>query len=717
MRSQIYLVLIRDGRLALTVGAALEDRLLRDGYRAMALVPAVRGPEFADSDCRRHLATWRSGSESVSHAPQVVALYEDGILADLASLGLPAYVGVGPGEEPQIARWADDSGAIMLPVATARDLVDAVADHTPWSRYAADLPPARYPVVRAKATPVVRRSRQSGHGGSPVRSRKIVTVASVAGPLLLAGVPSAAIATSGPSRAPTLANAASSGSVIAVTTADVQPSSPQAGSPPGAAANNTSAASSSGSVSNFFSQAGNAISNAMAQSAQAQIDEAQANQAFANSVASGVGNFFGRLGNAYLNAAAQSAQAQITAAQANTAFWNAVIQEAPQAYQAGTVTGNQLMLPGAAIGGPIGMGLAAAAASETGPGALAAAAGGYPAGAKVGALTGYGLGFSYGFMKDIYNSLNTSPAGGSTAQTGATGSTPGGTTGGGFLSQIGQATASGDQLGQAIGGPASKLGGMAGMGYGFFQPSDGAFSTLKNTAGSLGNFGATAGGLGYTAGFGAGFLKSLLGSPPGTPPSGIGGPSAGTPDGTQAGNGAPAGDGSSQAPAAPAGDGSSQAPAAPGGTGSPNGTTTGSAPAAPASDAAPAAPAAPASDAAPAAPAAPASDAAPAAPAAPAADAAPAVPSADAPPQAPAVPAPPVVVPPPVTSSVSGNTAVPATAPPSVPTTVSTPTTTTIDAGTTGTPSMGATTTTTASAGDMTGGMSAGGSGGGGASG
>jgi hypothetical protein len=87
MRSQIYLVLIKDGRLALAVGAALEDRMLRDGHSAMALVPAVRGPEFADSDCRRHLASWGSGSAG-DRAPHVVTLYEDGLLADLASLGL-----------------------------------------------------------------------------------------------------------------------------------------------------------------------------------------------------------------------------------------------------------------------------------------------------------------------------------------------------------------------------------------------------------------------------------------------------------------------------------------------------------------------------------------------------------------------------------------------------------------------------------------------------
>ncbi len=195
---------------------------------------------------------------------------------------------------------------------------------------------------------LVRRSRQSGHGGSPVRSHKrshkIATVASVAGPLLLAGLPTAAIAASGPSRAPTLATAASGGSVIAVNTADVQPSSP-----PSTAANNTGAAS---SWSNFFSQLGNAYVNSMAQSAQAQITAAQANQAFANAVTSGVGNFFSQAGNAYANAAAQSAQAQITAAQANMAFWSAVAQATPHAYEAGNATGTWAAPIGAAIVAP-----------------------------------------------------------------------------------------------------------------------------------------------------------------------------------------------------------------------------------------------------------------------------------------------------------------------------------------------------------------------------
>jgi hypothetical protein len=192
MRSQIYLIMIRDGRLALTVGAALEDRMLRDGHSAMALVPAVRGPEFADSDYGRHVASWRSGSARAGHGPQVVALYEDGLLADLASLGLPAYVGVRHDEEPRIARWADDSGAIMLPVATARDLVDAVAEHTPWSRYAAELPPAPYRLLGAKRS----------HSGALVLPNKVAIVAGVAGPLLLAGLPATAMAADRPAAAP-----------------------------------------------------------------------------------------------------------------------------------------------------------------------------------------------------------------------------------------------------------------------------------------------------------------------------------------------------------------------------------------------------------------------------------------------------------------------------------------------------------------------------------
>ena len=205
MTSQTYLILIRDGRLALAVAAALEDRLLRDGSGAMALVPAVRGPGFADAEYHRQLGTWQVDRGLGGGAPQVVALYEEGLLKRLESLGLAAYVGVPREEEWRIAHWGNDAGAIMLPVATARDLVDAVADHTPWSKYAIEGP---------NVTPLIRRgTRRAGFAGSPVLSRKIVA-ASVAGPLLFVGIPSAAAAANAPSLAPAHAGTGS-GSVSA----------------------------------------------------------------------------------------------------------------------------------------------------------------------------------------------------------------------------------------------------------------------------------------------------------------------------------------------------------------------------------------------------------------------------------------------------------------------------------------------------------------------
>ncbi len=206
MTSQTYLILIRDGRLALAVGAALEDRLLRDGYSAMALVPTVRGPEFADADYHRHFGMWQAGRPRVGRGPLVVALYEDGLMKRLESLGLAAYVGVPREEEWRIVHWDNDAGAIMLPVATARDLVDAVADHTPWSKYAA---------AGSKVTPLFRRSAsRAGHGGTPMLSRKIA-VASVAGPLLFVGLPSVAAASANALHAPAQGASGSGGSVAA----------------------------------------------------------------------------------------------------------------------------------------------------------------------------------------------------------------------------------------------------------------------------------------------------------------------------------------------------------------------------------------------------------------------------------------------------------------------------------------------------------------------
>jgi hypothetical protein len=342
MRSQIYLVLIRDGSLALAVGAGLEDRLLRDGSRAMALVPAVRGPEFADSDYGRQLAMRRPGSEPVGHRPQVVALYEDGLLAGLASLGLPAYVGVRDGDEPRVARWAGGLGAIMLPAATARDLVDAVADHTPWSRYAAEYPAAECPAAWAGAAPVVPGARQSGHDRLSVRSRRVVTVASVAaGPLLLAGLPPVAIAASGVSQPPALAATASS-ATAPVLAADTQQAPPAAAATPA----NTGTTNTWG---DYFTNLGTGLQN------------------YTNATVTGAGNFLlGQAGDAFSNYVTQSAQG-------NSASWSTLAQDGnAAAVQAGT-SGCLWTEPyGVAADGLICAAPGTAAATETGPGGSAA---------------------------------------------------------------------------------------------------------------------------------------------------------------------------------------------------------------------------------------------------------------------------------------------------------------------------------------------------------
>jgi hypothetical protein len=144
---QTYLILIKDGNLALAVGAALEDRLLRDGRCSLSMVPAVRGPDFADTVGDRNLGA-RFGPWAGTRPPHVVALYEDGLLPRLESLGLAAYIGVPKEEDWRIVRWDNGTGAMLLPVASARDLVDAVADHTPWS-----LEPKPGPSRRADGVP------------------------------------------------------------------------------------------------------------------------------------------------------------------------------------------------------------------------------------------------------------------------------------------------------------------------------------------------------------------------------------------------------------------------------------------------------------------------------------------------------------------------------------------------------------------------------------
>jgi hypothetical protein len=165
MTPETYLILIRDGRLALAVGAALEDRLQADGRYAVALVPSARGGELGGDHLRQayQSSLWRSQS------PQVVALFEDGLLETLETLGLAAYVGVPRDQGWQVINWGEN-GAMMLPVASARDLVEAVADYSPWHSF------ARQPSV-----------------SRPERTRKLA-MARLAGPLLLGALPAAAAA-------------------------------------------------------------------------------------------------------------------------------------------------------------------------------------------------------------------------------------------------------------------------------------------------------------------------------------------------------------------------------------------------------------------------------------------------------------------------------------------------------------------------------------------
>ena len=104
MTARTYLILIEDVDLALAVGAALEDRMAKDGYRAVALVPTPSG----------HLSTLTGqlvgagprppGISPGSARPHVVALYEDGLLGWLKSVGLPAYASRSE-HGPDLANW------------------------------------------------------------------------------------------------------------------------------------------------------------------------------------------------------------------------------------------------------------------------------------------------------------------------------------------------------------------------------------------------------------------------------------------------------------------------------------------------------------------------------------------------------------------------------------------------------------------------------------
>ena len=299
MTSHTYLILIRDGRLALAVGAALEERLLRDGHEALALVPAVRGLEFADAGYLRRLRTGQAGPGQPSQAPQVVALYEDGLLKRLESLGLAAYIGVPHEEEWRIVHWDNDIGAMLLPVATARDLVDAVAHHTPWSRGAQK--------VSNAASPHGRDGRWA-LGAPPALSRKLAVASAVgvAGSLLLVSVPPAAAAPSG-IQASGRPGAASGATVATVETAFETSQ---------AAANGASSSGPGpGSGNGTTTSSGSSFSSTI--------------QSIAGQVGTGVQNAASAVSSAFQRSMEIQGQAELTNAEANLALGNAIVDRLP----------------------------------------------------------------------------------------------------------------------------------------------------------------------------------------------------------------------------------------------------------------------------------------------------------------------------------------------------------------------------------------------------
>jgi hypothetical protein len=369
--------------LALAVATALEDRLLEDGRAALALVPAVRGPEFAQADYDGYLGTWRAGTGRNCRAPQVVALYEDGLVNRLESLGLAAYVGVPREEEWRIVHWDNDAGAMLLPVATARDLVDAVAAHTPWRQYAAQAP---------EVAPS--RRRRAGSAGSPLLSRKIAiagVAAGVAGPLLLASLPAPAFAASSAPQAPVQAGASFTDSGAGANTASPAGQSaagvstsnaPAAGGPSSA----TSPTPSTSSVTSPIGVLGNI-------------------QNFAGQAVTGVQNFAGQVGSAFQRSMELQGQAEITNAEANLAMGNAIVNRLPSVVNGASFFGDRGLVYGTTLGtiggGAIGCGVGALGG---GVGCIPGAIAGMELGGEIGffGLTTAGMvgGGAYGAVND-----------------------------------------------------------------------------------------------------------------------------------------------------------------------------------------------------------------------------------------------------------------------------------------------------------------------------
>lgn len=214
---QTYWVVIRDGRLALAVAGALEECLAR--ARQPAIVIAQAAADLLSARGSDRDQSWPAFQLPAGLRPHLVTLYEDGLLGRLEELGAAAYVGMPKTQEPRVVRWGDDAGAIMLPVASARDLVDMVAAYTPWQDFAVAGPEPALP-ARDPAPPA--RPGRRAAAAKPAAVARSIAAAAATGPLLLAGIPAAAAAA-----APASPSADShAGSTDADSYSYVQPSQP-----------------------------------------------------------------------------------------------------------------------------------------------------------------------------------------------------------------------------------------------------------------------------------------------------------------------------------------------------------------------------------------------------------------------------------------------------------------------------------------------------------
>lgn len=131
---QIYLVVLRNARVARAAATALEDLHTKRGGRAAALVPPARGSGFArwvasplPAD-RQRLSEWCAAHLPSGAAPLLVGLDEDGLADRLDRLGLMACIGVPPADAAgAVAAMRPAGGRVRLvPATTVRELLQAV---------------------------------------------------------------------------------------------------------------------------------------------------------------------------------------------------------------------------------------------------------------------------------------------------------------------------------------------------------------------------------------------------------------------------------------------------------------------------------------------------------------------------------------------------------------------------------------------------------------